>query len=103
MISNSALAGVAVIAVYLIGFALLVVLKPDSAVSFMRLFATSAKAHFTELVFRVGAGVVLIVAAPRLALGHIFESCFAMFMSPNKKWLPTIVPVIAFYLNWACA
>ena len=51
-------------ALWLMGFAIWCLLRPLSASRFLEGFATTARAHYTEQVLRVLAGIALVLHAP---------------------------------------
>lgn len=59
-------------AIYLIGFAAFIFARPMQADAFLRLFASSARAHYTEQFLRLLAGIGLILYAPYAAWGSAF-------------------------------
>lgn len=60
------LSGLLVVAsgVFLVGLAVLIMVKPRLAESFLRSFAGSARAHYSEQVLRLIAGGAMVLFAP---------------------------------------
>ena len=69
------LSGMVVVAfgVFLTGLAVLIAVKPGLAERFLRLFAASARAHYTEQVLRLIAGAALVVFAPSMWYADLFK------------------------------
>ncbi len=67
------LLGVATVGVYLLALGLASLLQPDRTRRFLRGFARSTRAHFTELFLRLVLGVSLIVRAPAMTYSTAFE------------------------------
>lgn len=84
------LAGMVVVAfsVFLIGLALLIAMKPQLGERFLRSFASSAPAHFTEQTLRLIAGGAIVIFAPSMW----YPCLFKLF-----GWL-LIVPAVALLL-----
>ena len=59
-------------ALFLVGLAVLIFASPRQADAFLRLFASSARAHYTEQVLRLLAGIGLILYAPHAAWASAF-------------------------------
>ena len=69
------LSGIVVVAVglCLIGLAVVIVIKPMLAERFLRSFASSARAHYTEQASRLIAGTAIITFAPSMWYPDLFE------------------------------
>jgi hypothetical protein len=74
MIDLLALALVLLTGLYLIGLGAVSLFAPARATFFLEGFASSARAHYVELVLRLGAGVALVTYAPRMR----FSAAFAL-------------------------
>lgn len=59
-----------VAALFLIGFAFIAVIKPASAKHFLRQFASSAQAHYSEQLIRIVFGLSLILYAQQMQFMH---------------------------------
>lgn len=68
------LSGIVVVAVgvYLIGLALVIVIRPLRAERFLKSFACSARAHYTEQALRMIAGAAIVVFAPSMWYPDLF-------------------------------
>ncbi len=73
MMSNVALIIVLLTALYLIGVAVVSFIAPARARQFLDAFASSARAHYTEMLIRLIVGAGLILAAPRLLFSEAFN------------------------------
>ncbi len=69
------LSGIVVVAfgLCLIGLAVVIVIKPMLAERFLRSFASSARAHYTEQASRLIAGTAIITFAPSMWYPDLFE------------------------------
>ena len=69
------LAGLVVVAfgLFLVGLGGLVFARPDRAQRFLESFASSARAHYTEQLLRLAAGVALVRFSPRMHRPELFE------------------------------
>ena len=83
-------AGIVVVAigVFQVGLAVLIVTKPQLAERFLRSFASSPRAHYTEQVLRLIAGASVVEFAPSMWYPNLFK----LF-----GWL-LIVPAVALLL-----
>lgn len=59
-------------ALFLIGFALIAFIKPAMAKRFLRQFAASAKAHYSEQLVRIVFGLSLILYSPQMLYSEVF-------------------------------
>jgi hypothetical protein len=91
MLDLLATAIVFVSGLYLLGLGLLSLLRPAEASRFLLGFATSARAHYFELLMRLLAGFAFVVEAPRLA----FEVPFSFF-----GWLLVGTTACLFLVPW---
>lgn len=68
------LAGIVVVAfgVGLVGMAVVIGVRPELAARFLRSFASSARAHYTEQVLRLLVGTALVLRAPSMAFPLVF-------------------------------
>lgn len=55
-------------AIFLVGFAFIAVIKPAPAKHFLRQFASSAQAHYSEQLIRIVFGLSLILYAQQMQL-----------------------------------
>lgn len=60
---------------YLISFALVMLLAPDRAKRFLSGFASSAFTHYLELGLRLIAGVAILLFAPQMLFSKFFVIC----------------------------
>jgi hypothetical protein len=69
------LSGVVVVAfgVFLIGLAVLIVVKPRLAERFIQSFASSAQTHYTEQTLRLIAGGAMVIFAPSMWHPDLFK------------------------------
>jgi len=51
---------------FLIGLAVVIVITPQRAEQFLRSYASSARAHYTEQIARLMIGVAIVVLAPSM-------------------------------------
>jgi hypothetical protein len=58
---------------FLIGFTVVVFVRPTLAERFLAPFASSARAHYTEQGFRLVIGAALIVLAPAMSHPNVFR------------------------------
>lgn len=58
---------------YMIGLAFLTAFKPQAAALFLRKFASSARAHYTEQVMRLFAGASMVLHAPMMEFPRVFN------------------------------
>ncbi len=75
----------------LIGFAVVIVIKPLAAERFLNSFAGSARAHYTEQTIRLLAGIGLVVFAPSMWHPEVF-SVFG--------WLIVVTAVALLLVPW---
>ena len=68
------LSGILVVAfgLFLIGLAVLIAIKPQFAERFLRSFASSARAHYTEQTLRLIAGGAMVIFAPSMWYPGLF-------------------------------
>ncbi len=66
MLSTVALGVVALLGLFLVGFAVAALLAPPVASRFLLRFAGTARLHYLELVVRLVAGAALVTAAGRM-------------------------------------
>ena len=87
------LAGMLVVAlgVFLIGLAALIAIKPQLAERFLRSFASSARAHYTEQALRLIAGGGMVLFAPSMW----YPDVFTLF-----GWLIVVTAVALLILPW---
>ena len=69
------LSGIVVVAsgLCLIGFAVVIALKPQLAERFLKAFASSARTHYTEQAARLIAGAAIVLFAPSMWYPDLFE------------------------------
>ncbi|HET9360706.1 MAG TPA: hypothetical protein VFO58_13230 [Vicinamibacterales bacterium] len=87
------LSGVVVVAlgVFLIGLAVLIVVKPRLAERFIRSFAGSPQAHYTEQTLRLIAGGAMVIFAPSMWHTDLFK----VF-----GWLIVLSAVVLLLVPW---
>jgi len=76
---------------YLIGFAVVMLLSPAQAARFLGRFASSAFTHYLELVLRLIAGVAILLFAPKM----LFSNFFVIF-----GWILVVSTVVLFAVPW---
>ena len=59
-------------AVFLLCLTAAALFKPQQAVRFLHGFASSAKAHYSEISLRLITGAALVVAAPNMHFSYLF-------------------------------
>ncbi|MDH3283687.1 MAG: hypothetical protein OEQ13_03030 [Acidobacteriota bacterium] len=69
------LAGLVVVmtGLWLVGFALSIVVAPERAARFLSGFASSARAHYTEQVLRLIAGTAIVIFAAQMRFSDAFR------------------------------
>lgn len=82
---------VAVFGVALVAFGILSFVRPEPVRRFLRLFASSARAHYTEQTLRLVVGAALVVDAPRM----LFADAFSVL-----GWLIAITAVVLLLVPW---
>jgi hypothetical protein len=87
------LSGILVVAfgAFLIGLAVLIVIKPQLAARFLRSFASSARAHYAEQALRLIAGGAMVIFAPSMW----YPDLFRLF-----GWLIVVTAVALLLLPW---
>jgi hypothetical protein len=78
-------------AVFLTALAVLIVIRPAIAERFLRSFASSARAHYTEQALRLVAGAAMVTFAP--SMWH--QDVFRLF-----GWLIIVTAVALLLLPW---
>lgn len=75
MLIIQVLSGIVILAfcVFLIGLAVVIVIKPERAEAFLKSYASSARAHYTEQVARLMVGTALVVFAPSMWYSNLFN------------------------------
>ncbi|HRE14735.1 MAG TPA: hypothetical protein PLD37_11120, partial [Usitatibacteraceae bacterium] len=64
---------VAISGAYLVALGLAALAAPARARRFLGAFASTATAHFAELVVRIVVGAAFVTSAPRLPMGAVFS------------------------------
>jgi hypothetical protein len=59
--------------IFLIGLAIMIVIKPRRAEQFLSSFASSARAHYTEQIARLIVGAAMVVLAPSMWYSNLFN------------------------------
>jgi len=59
--------------IFLIGLAIVIVIKPQRAEQFISSYASSARAHYTEQIARLIVGVAFVVLAPYMRYSNLFN------------------------------
>ena len=87
------LSGILVVAfgLFLIGLAVLIAIKPQLAERFLRSFAGSARAHYTEQTLRLIAGGAMVIFAPSMW----YPDLFRLF-----GWLIVVTAAALLLLPW---
>jgi hypothetical protein len=85
--------GIVVIAfaLFLIGLALVIAIWPPRAERVLRLFASSARAHYTEQALRMLVGISMV----NLASGARFPELFRIF-----GWLMIVTTIVLLLVPW---
>lgn len=76
---------------YLISFALVMLLAPDQAKRFLSGFANSAFTHYLELGLRLVTGAAILLYAPQM----LFSNFFVIF-----GWILVVTTVVLFAVPW---
>ena len=76
---------------YLIGLAVVLLLSPARATRFLGGFASSAFAHYLELVLRLTVGVAILLYAPQMLFSKFFVIC---------GWILVVTTVGLFAVPW---
>ena len=76
---------------YLISFALVMLLAPEWAKRFLSSFAGSAFTHYLELGLRLVAGVAVLLYAPQMLFSNFFVIC---------GWILVMTTVGLFAVPW---
>jgi len=76
---------------YLLSFALVMLLAPDRAKGFLGGFANSAFTHYLELGLRLLAGVAILLYAPQM----LFSKFFVMF-----GWIIVVTTALLSAVPW---
>lgn len=76
---------------YLIGFAVGLMLSPARAKRFLSGFASSAFTHYLELGIRLIAGVAILLSAPQMMFSNFFVIC---------GWILVVTTVGLFAVPW---
>ena len=91
MLELLALAVVVLTAAFLLGLAAAAVFLPKHAAHFLNGFASSARAHYSEIGLRLIVGAALIVAAPNM----LFAKQFMLF-----GWLIVVTSLVLLCVPW---
>jgi len=69
------LSGVVILAfcAFLIGLAIVIVIKPQRAEQFLSSYASSARAHYTEQIARLIVGAAIVIFAPSMWYSNLFN------------------------------
>jgi len=59
--------------IFLIGLAIIIVIKPRRAERFLSSYASSARAHYTEQVGRLVVGAALVILAPSMWYANLIS------------------------------
>ena len=59
--------------IFLIGLAIVIVMKPQRAKQFLSSYASSARAHYTEQIARLIVGISIVVLAPSMWYSNLFN------------------------------
>ncbi|MGI8917362.1 MAG: hypothetical protein ACR2H6_02085 [Pyrinomonadaceae bacterium] len=78
-------------ALYLISFALVMLLAPDRAKRFLGGLANSAFTHYLELGLRLITGLAILLYAPQM----LFSNFFVVF-----GWILVVTTVVLFAVPW---
>ncbi len=61
------------IGIFLIGLSVVIAVKPMRAQRFLKSFASSARAHYTEQAIRLTVGAAIVVFAPLMLFSYFFN------------------------------
>ena len=75
MLIINLLSGVVILffCIFLIGLAIVIVIKPQRAEQFLSSYASSARAHYTEQIARFIVGIAIVVLAPSMWYSNLFN------------------------------
>ncbi|MEH8018453.1 hypothetical protein MN202_14520 [Rheinheimera muenzenbergensis] len=88
---QTALGIVILAALFLLGLAAVSLVNPRLAVRFLHGFASSARAHYSEVGLRLIVGAALVVAAPEMR----FSTAFMLF-----GWLIIATSIVLLLVPW---
>jgi hypothetical protein len=89
--TSFALVVVLLVALFLVGLGAASLLVPDRASRFLLGFASSASAHFAEMLLRLVAGAALVQYAPNMR----FASAFSLF-----GWVLLVTTACLLLVSW---
>jgi hypothetical protein len=109
MLSVLAMIVVVLVGLYFAGLSVVSLAAPARASSFLMGFASSASAHYAELLLRLVVGAAFVLAAPRVPLPGLFTifgwlligTTAALFLVPwhwHRRFAQRVVPVALRYL-----
>lgn len=75
----------------LVGFAVLIIVKPKPSRRFIESFASSARAHYAEQVIRLVVGAALVVHAPAMSYSWVFAVL---------GWLMVVTAIALLMMPW---
>jgi len=58
---------------FLIGLAIVIIIKPQRAEQFLSSYASSARAHYTEQIARLIIGAAIVIFAPSMWYSNLFN------------------------------
>jgi hypothetical protein len=91
MIERVSAAIVLLAALYLLGLAAISFIAPDKAARFLNGFASSPRAHFSEMLLRLIVGCAFVMNASRM----LYSEAFWLF-----GWLLIVTTVVLLLLPW---
>lgn len=91
MIERVSAAIVLLAALYLLGLAAISFIAPDKAARFFNGFASSPRAHFSEMLLRLIVGCAFVMNASRM----LYSEAFWLF-----GWLLIVTTVVLLLLPW---
>lgn len=107
------LSGTVVIAfgLFLLGLAALTLVDPARAARFLRLFASSARAHYTEQLLRLIVGVGLVIFSRSMWFSAIFRifgwimvvTAIGLLFMPwrwHHRFARWVIPMVIRHLRW---
>jgi len=98
------------IGVFLIGLSVVIAIKPMLAQRFLKSFASSAGAHYTELALRLTGGAAIVIFAPSMFFSYLFKffgwiiviTTVGMLLIPwqwHHKFSEWVIPLVIRHLK----
>lgn len=77
--------------IFLIGLAIVIVIKPQRAEQFLSSYASSGRAHYTEQIARLIVGSAIVVLAPSMWYSNLFN----LF-----GWILIVTTIVLLLIPW---